>query len=278
MGESGCGKTTLGRLIVGLYQPTEGTLSFWKKEVKALDSKARKDLRRRVQMVFQDPYASLNPRMTVDEILREPLEIHGVCPGREREERVKEILDLVGLQREHLNRFPHELSGGQRQRVGIARALILRPEFVVLDESTSALDVSIRAQIINLLEELRERLGLSYLFISHDLATVRYLSTRLAIMYLGKIVEIGDSWNIYRRPLHPYTRALLSALPLPDPVRERQRERLIIRGEPPSPLDPPPGCPFVTRCLYVLEICRREPPPLEERHPGHQVACFRTDI
>jgi len=187
-------------------------------------------------------------------------------------------LDLVGLQREHLNRFPHELSGGQRQRVGIARALILRPEFVVLDEPTSALDISIRAQIINLLEELRERLGLSYLFISHDLATVKYLSTRLAIMYLGKIVEIGDSWNIYRRPLHPYTRAFLSALPLPNPVRERQRERLIIRGEPPSPLDPPPGCPFVTRCPYASEICCREPPPLEERHPGHQVACFRTDI
>ncbi|NYE57906.1 ABC transporter ATP-binding protein [Carboxydothermus ferrireducens] len=278
VGESGCGKTTLGRVLAGLYQPTAGTIEYAGQDIARMSKKERYGLHRKIQMIFQDPYASLNPRMTIGEIIAEPIDIHRLATGEERNRRVIELLELVGLNEEHANRFPHELSGGQRQRIGIARALAVKPEFIVLDEPTSALDVSIRAQVINLLEELRKQFGLTYLFISHDLSTVRYLSDRIAVMYLGRIVEITESRRLYENPLHPYTRALLSAVPIADPRIEASRQRIILKGDVPSPINPPEGCRFASRCQYADERCRKETPELLEVEPGHLTACFKPGI
>ncbi|WP_163864809.1 ABC transporter ATP-binding protein [Myxococcus eversor] len=276
VGESGCGKSTLGRALLRLVPPTAGSIHFDGQDVTGLSQRRLRPLRRRMQLVFQDPYASLNPRMTVRDILGEPFDIHGLARGPgEREREVAALLDAMGLPREALGRYPHEFSGGQRQRLGIARAIALRPDLVVADEPISALDVSIQAQIVNLLVDLQRERGLTYVFIAHDLNIVEHVSTRVAVMYLGRIVELAPSAPLYRRPRHPYTQALLASVPVPDP--ERARTRLLVPGEPPSPLAPPPGCTFHPRCPHAMERCRRESPPLYPLGSGHFAACFLAE-
>lgn len=274
VGETGCGKSTIGRTVVGLYEPSAGEVKFNGENVHtAIHGANALDMRRKVQMIFQDPYASLNPRMTVGDIIGEGLDVHNLASGNDRSERIQSLLRQVGLNPEHANRFPHEFSGGQRQRIGIARALALNPEFIVCDEPISALDVSIQAQVVNLLQELQEQYGLTYLFIAHDLSMVKHISRRVAVMYLGSLVELAPCDELYGNPLHPYTQALLSAIPIPDPVIERKRQRIILEGDVPSPLNPPSGCRFRTRCRYAKPECSEAVPPLIEVQPGHFVAC-----
>ena len=278
VGESGCGKSTTGRAILQLYRPTEGHVVFEGKDLTITKGEELRKMRRRMQMIFQDPYASLNPRMTVGSIIGEPLEVHGIgSTKRERQERVQELLKTVGLNPYFVNRYPHEFSGGQRQRIGVARALAVNPAFIVCDEPISALDVSIQAQIINLLEDLQDELELTYLFIAHDLSVVRHISNRIAVMYLGKIVELADRDELYANPMHPYTQALLSAVPIPDPSVETQRKRIILEGDVPSPANPPKGCNFSTRCPRVMDICREKDPEFTEHSPGHWAACYLYD-
>ena len=277
VGESGCGKSTAGRTIIRLYEPTDGELIFNGKNIYELSRHEMRDIRRDFQMIFQDPYASLNPRMTVEEIIGEPLEIHRIYKNHnDRRNRVIELLKLVGLNEEHALRFPHEFSGGQRQRIGIARALALNPKFIVCDEPISALDVSIQAQVVNLLKELQEDLGLTYLFIAHDLSMVRYISDRVGVMYLGHMMEVANSEELYDNPIHPYTKALLSAIPIPDPQTQRNRHRIMLEGDVPSPIDPKENCRFVDRCPYAIDKCREVVPEFEEIHENHFVACHRA--
>jgi len=273
VGESGCGKTTFGRAIMRLEEPTAGEVYFDGQNILNYDKHQMRALRKNMQIIFQDPFSSLNPRKTVAYIVGEPLLIHGVRSRRERDERVLDLLRIVGLRKESMRRYPHQFSGGQRQRIGVARALALHPKLVVCDEAVSALDVSIQAQVINLLKELQDDFGLTYLFISHDLSVVENVSDRVAVMYLGKIVEIAPSQTLYKTPLHPYTQALLSAVPIPDPSVPRVN-RIILKGDVPSPIDPPAGCSFHPRCLYAKETCRRNEPPLNEVNPDHFAACF----
>jgi oligopeptide transport system ATP-binding protein len=282
VGESGCGKSTTGRAILQLYRPTDGSVEFEGQDLTSLKGEEMRKMRRRIQMIFQDPYASLNPRMTVGNIVGEPLEVHNILSGKARRDRVKELLEIVGLNPYFINRYPHEFSGGQRQRIGVARALAVQPDFIVCDEPISALDVSIQAQVINLLEDLQAEFGLTYLFIAHDLAVVRHISDRIAVMYLGKIMEITDRDNLYKNPLHPYTQALLSAIPIPDPILEEEREkkRVILYGDVPSPANPPLGCNFCTRCPVKQRVieeqgidCDTNEPEFREIEPGHWAAC-----
>ncbi len=280
VGESGCGKSTTGRAILQLYRPTAGDVWFEDQNLCKLKGESLRRMRRKIQMIFQDPYASLNPRMTVGNIIGEPLEVHNILKGKAQRERVQELLKVVGLNPYFVNRYPHEFSGGQRQRIGVARALAVQPSFIVCDEPISALDVSIQAQIINLLEDLQEQFGLTYLFIAHDLSVVRHISDRIAVMYLGKIVELTDRDELYANPLHPYTQALLSAVPIPDPVIEETRQRIILEGDVPSPANPPVGCNFNTRCPVVMDICTEQEPEFkdvgETAGNEHWVACFRA--
>ncbi len=273
VGESGCGKTTTGRLILRLLEPTEGRVQFDGMEVTAASREELRVLRRRMQIIFQDPFSSLNPRMTVGQMIGEVLKVHRLASGNALKERVAQLLDTVGLAPRHSNQYPHEFSGGQRQRIGIARALAVSPEFIVADEPVSALDVSIQAQIINLLQNLQEEMNLTYLFIAHDLSVVRHISTRVAVMYLGKIVEIAESEELYHNPLHPYTRALMSAVPIPDPKVKKQR--ILLSGDVPSPSSAPSGCPFHTRCPEAEDVCRAEAQKLTDRGGGHYIACVR---
>ena len=280
VGESGCGKTTVGRTLLRLYQPTEGRILFENVDIATLSEKDLRGLRKRMQMIFQDPYSSLNPRQNIGNIVGEPLKVHGMAGGKDIESSVRELLDTVGLPKDAANRYPHEFSGGQRQRIGVARALALNPDLIVADEPVSALDVSIQAQIVNLLEELQQEFDLTYLFIAHDLAVVRHISDRIAVMYLGKLVEVAPSARLYESPLHPYTKALLSAVPIPDPVVEAKRERMFLSGDLPSPANPPSGCRFHTRCPYRQpERCDTEVPELRELAEGQSVAChYAEDI
>ena len=273
VGETGCGKTTLGRTMLRLYKPTEGRIIFDGHDLIDIKGAELRHMRRRMQMIFQDPYASLNPRMTIGSIISAPLTVHKVVSGQEKRERVNELLEMVGLSPHFVNRYPHEFSGGQRQRVGIARALALNPDLIICDEPISSLDVSIQAQVVNLLEELQERLGLTYLFIAHDLSMVRHISDRMGVMYLGKIVELADRDEIYLNPLHPYTQALMSAVPIPDPEASERRQRIILEGDIPSPAEPPAGCNFNTRCPNKKIGCLEDDPPYVEVTPGHWVAC-----
>jgi oligopeptide transport system ATP-binding protein len=273
VGESGCGKSTAGRTILQLYRPTAGHVYFDGTDLAKLKGEDLRSMRQRVQMIFQDPYASLNPRMTIRDIVGEPLLVHGISKGKQAEERVNQLLDLVRLNPGFAGRFPHEFSGGQRQRIGVARALALNPDFIVCDEPISALDVSIQAQVINLLEDLQEKLGLTYLFIAHDLSMVRHISDRVAVMYLGILAETATRDELYEHPLHPYTQALLSAVPVPDPFVEEKRERIILTGDVPSPVNPPSGCRFRTRCPLAKEICAEQQPEWRDVGAGHWVAC-----
>jgi oligopeptide transport system ATP-binding protein len=276
VGESGCGKSTTGRAILQLYRPTAGDVYFEEQDLVKTKGETLRRMRRRMQMIFQDPYASLNPRMTVGNIIGEPLDVHNILSPKERRERVQELLKIVGLNPYFVNRYPHEFSGGQRQRIGVARALAVQPEFIVCDEPISALDVSIQAQIINLLEELQEQFKLTYLFIAHDLSVVRHISNRVAVMYLGQLVELSDRDAIYESPLHPYTQALLSAVPIPDPKVEEKRKRVILEGDVPSPANPPSGCHFRTRCAQATEQCALTVPEWHDVGGGHWVACHRV--
>ncbi len=275
VGESGCGKTTVGRMLLYLDKPTSGNVFFADVNINEVSSSELRKLRRRMQMIFQDPYASLNPRMTVGSIIATPLEVHKIAQGKEKYERVQELINMVGLNTEFITRYPHEFSGGQRQRIGIARAIALNPDFIVCDEPVSSLDVSIQAQIVNLLEELQNKLRLTYLFIAHDLSMVRHISDRVAVMYLGKIVELADKNGIFVNPLHPYTQALISAVPIPDPDLARTRKRIILKGEIPNPSNPPIGCNFNTRCPITTENCFSTEPKFIELEPSHWVACHR---
>jgi oligopeptide transport system ATP-binding protein len=271
VGESGCGKTTFGRAILRLEEPTAGEVIFKGRNLLACDAKEMRALRKQMQIIFQDPFSSLNPRKTIAQIIGEPLLVHGMKNRKQREERVLYLLDVVGLRPEQMRRYPHMFSGGQRQRIGVARALALNPELIVCDEAVSALDVSIQAQVLNLLKDLQQEFGLTYLFISHDLHVVEHISDRVAVMYLGKIVEMAPSKDLYKRPLHPYSQALLSASPMPDP--KRKHKRIILKGDVPSPIDPPSGCRFHTRCIYARDLCSREEPALREIESRHYAAC-----
>jgi len=276
VGESGCGKSTTGRAILQLYRPTAGDVYFEGENLCQLKGEKLRRMRRKMQMIFQDPYASLNPRMTVGNIVGEPLEVHNILRGKALKEKVQELLQVVGLNPYFINRYPHEFSGGQRQRIGVARSLAVQPSFIICDEPISALDVSIQAQIINLLEELQEQFGLTYLFIAHDLSVVRHISDRVAVMYLGKIVELTDRHTLYNDPKHPYTQALLSAVPIPDPFVEEERRRVILEGDVPSPANPPKGCNFNTRCPVAMDICKESEPEFKDIGGEHWVACFRV--
>jgi oligopeptide transport system ATP-binding protein len=279
VGETGCGKTTVGRTILYLYEPTDGQVLINDVDITSLGDREMRHVRKQMQMIFQDPYASLNPRMTVGSIIGSPLEVHKVARGKDKKKRIQDLLDMVGLNPDFVNRYPHEFSGGQRQRIGIARALALNPDLVICDEPISSLDVSIQAQVVNLLEDLQDRLGLTYLFIAHDLSMVRHISNRMAVMYLGKIVELSDRDEIYLKPLHPYTQALMSAVPVPDPDVAEQRHRIILKGDIPSPAHPPHGCNFNTRCPIAKEICFQEDPVYRELKDNHWVAChFAEDF
>jgi oligopeptide transport system ATP-binding protein len=273
VGESGCGKTTLGRCIVRLLEPTAGDIVFRAQSIASLNARKLRPVRRELQIVFQDPFASLNPRKRVGRIIGEPLRVHGVASRSERHRRVRELLEVVGLSPEHFDRFPHEFSGGQRQRIGVARALALRPKLIVADEPVSALDVSIQAQVINLLVQLQSEFGLTYLFIAHDLGVVRHVSDRIAVMYLGKVVELSPAEELYAKPIHPYTEALLSAVPEPDPDHGATQKRIVLEGDVPSPIDPPSGCRFHPRCRYATDVCRKVEPPLIDHGGGHLAAC-----
>ena len=273
VGESGCGKTTCGRTVMGLYGATDGEILFDGDDISKYNKKQRKDFTRRAQIIFQDPYASLNPRMTVGDIIGEGIDVHNIHKGAERQARIHELLQLVGLNKEHASRFPHEFSGGQRQRIGIARALAIEPDFIVCDEPISALDVSIQAQVVNLLIKLQNELGLTYLFIAHDLSMVKHISDRVGVMYLGTMVELASSEDLYNKPLHPYTQALLSAIPIPDPDATKKKARIPLEGEVPSPINPKPGCRFAPRCRYAKPICSEKNPEFREIEPNHFAAC-----
>lgn len=273
VGESGCGKTTCGRTIIKLYEPTDGQIIYDGVDIARYSEKQMLEYRRKMQMIFQDPYASLDPRMTVGDIIGEAIDIHKLMGPKEREERIQYLLNRVGLNSEHASRYPHEFSGGQRQRIGIARALAVQPEFIICDEPISALDVSIQAQVVNMLEDLQADLGLTYLFIAHDLSMVKHISNRVGVMYLGKLVELADSNELYTKPLHPYTQALLSAIPIPDPDISASKKRIVLEGEIPSPIDPPPGCRFKNRCRYAKPICSEQDPVFKDMGGGHMVAC-----
>ncbi len=273
VGESGCGKTTTGRTIIRLYKPTDGRILFKGKDLAYLEEKDMFPYRKQIQMIFQDPYASLNSRMTVTDIIGEGIETHKILSGQAKQERIFELLETVGLKREHANRYPHEFSGGQRQRIGIARALAINPELIICDEPISALDVSIQAQVVNMLEDLQEEFGLTYLFIAHDLSMVRHISDRIGVMYLGKLMEVTESDILYDKPLHPYTKSLLSAIPIPDPKSSIRDSRIILKGDVGSPINPKPGCRFASRCRYAKDRCRTETPNLVEVEDGHYVAC-----
>lgn len=276
VGESGCGKTTVGRTLIRLYRPTEGEIYYNGKNINDLNKTEAKKYAKTAQMIFQDPYASLNPRMTVGDIIGEGIDIHGLYRNGDRQNRIYELLGKVGLNREHANRFPHEFSGGQRQRVGIARALAIEPEFIVCDEPISALDVSIQAQIVNLLMKLQKDMNLTYMFIAHDLSMIKHISDRIAVMYLGTIVELTNSNELYSNPIHPYTKALLSAIPIPDPKVEKSRSRILLEGDVPSPINPAPGCKFRKRCKYAMDVCEIKVPELKEVSVSHYVACHLT--
>ena len=276
VGESGCGKTTCGKTVMGLYDATGGQVIFDGTDIHSLNKKEKKEFTKRAQIIFQDPYSSLNPRMTVGDIIGEGIDIHGLYKGEERTIKIHELLELVGLNKEHASRFPHEFSGGQRQRIGIARALAIEPEFIVCDEPISALDVSIQAQVVNLLIELQKKKNLTYLFIAHDLSMVKHISDRVGVMYLGNMVEFAASGELYSEPLHPYTKALMSAIPIPDPEEEKSKKRIPIEGEIPSPINPKPGCRFAARCRYATEACMKDTPELQEVKEGHFVACHRV--